>query len=653
MSISLDAANALESAIDGKIRQAAAPRRRASGTVARVDKDGTAYVIVDGSEVQTPASGSVAAVKAGDTVNVTIEHGVLTIDGNTSDPSAGTARVVYVERKADDARDEAERALSAADSAVLDATRAHDAADAAQESADDAATAAGNAQQAAHAAQNKLSDVENVVGTLNWIAEHGTWTAATETAPVADRIYYTRTGSGTSQDPYQYTVVPEVEQTDNPASKGWYYLVVDESVQAYIASHLWLDNYGLNLSVDSANGYRIHQGTVDGTKTVGTYIIDPDGNDIAKFGADGAQIGRSSAAHSVIDANGQRFYGGSNGTTQLANIGYGPGSGTGSGASTTPHYTFGTRYEAASAYDSSNVYTIGDLCRHDGNLYICTSRTVTGEWNDLYWVLASGNHSLVAGSLNCAARESSQAFGYRTKAVGSYALATGIDSIAWGATAHAQNRGTWASTNQTAIGKYNEIDYGSNYALLIGNGTADDARSNAAAITWLGEYIAKGWAGIIQMFGGSTPPAGWLLCDGSAVSRTTYATLFAAIGTTWGAGDGSTTFNLPDLRGRAPIGAGTGSGLTARTLGGKLGSENIQAHTHAFTQPTITAKYSNDNTVGGSGRRYVQSGTQSSTTLATASGGAVGAVSDASTGNAGNMQPSAVVNFIIHTGMTS
>lgn len=54
----------------------------------------------------------------------------------------------------------------------------------------------------------------------------------------------------------------------------------------------------------------------------------------------------------------------------------------------------------------------------------------------------------------------------------------------------------------------------------------------------------------------------WLLCDGSAVSRTTYADLYAAITTTYGSGDGSNTFNLPDLRGRFPIGVGTTTGLT-------------------------------------------------------------------------------------------
>lgn len=87
-------------------------------------------------------------------------------------------------------------------------------------------------------------------------------------------------------------------------------------------------------------------------------------------------------------------------------------------------------------------------------------------------------------------------------------------------------------------------------------------------------------AGTIKQFAGGTIPAGHLLCDGSAISRVTYARLFAAIGTTWGSGDGSTTFNVPDGRGRGFIGAGTGSGLTARTLGQTLGEES-----HALTAP--------------------------------------------------------------------
>ena len=79
------------------------------------------------------------------------------------------------------------------------------------------------------------------------------------------------------------------------------------------------------------------------------------------------------------------------------------------------------------------------------------------------------------------------------------------------------------------------------------------------------------WTG----YGGTVAPDGWLLCNGAAVSRAAYATLFSAISTTFGAGDGSTTFNVPDFRGRFVLGkadAGTGS-----TLGGTGGAID---HTH-------------------------------------------------------------------------
>lgn len=73
-------------------------------------------------------------------------------------------------------------------------------------------------------------------------------------------------------------------------------------------------------------------------------------------------------------------------------------------------------------------------------------------------------------------------------------------------------------------------------------------------------------AGSVVAFAGSAAPVGWLLCDGSAVSRTTYAVLFAAIATAYGAGDGSTTFNLPDLRGRTAVGKDDMGGTPANRL---------------------------------------------------------------------------------------
>ena len=85
-------------------------------------------------------------------------------------------------------------------------------------------------------------------------------------------------------------------------------------------------------------------------------------------------------------------------------------------------------------------------------------------------------------------------------------------------------------------------------------------------------------AGTMQMFAGNTIPAGWLLCDGSAVSRTDYAKLFSAIGTTWGAGDGSTTFNLPNSIGRFAEGAATSGSYKSAGLPNITGNTVIGTH---------------------------------------------------------------------------
>ena len=90
-------------------------------------------------------------------------------------------------------------------------------------------------------------------------------------------------------------------------------------------------------------------------------------------------------------------------------------------------------------------------------------------------------------------------------------------------------------------------------------------------------------AGDIKITGRTAAPAGWLLCQGQTVSRTTYADLFAAIGTTYGAGDGSTTFALPDLRGRFPLGkAASGTGSSLGSTGGSIDHTHTgPSHTHA------------------------------------------------------------------------
>lgn len=107
-------------------------------------------------------------------------------------------------------------------------------------------------------------------------------------------------------------------------------------------------------------------------------------------------------------------------------------------------------------------------------------------------------------------------------------------------------------------------------------------------------------AGSILLYGGSTAPTGFLLCDGSAVSRTTYSALFAVIGTTFGTGDGSTTFNLPNFKGRAPYGVGQGNTAdgggagTTRTLGGNIGKETHTLTTTEMPTHTHTGSTSSD-----------------------------------------------------------
>lgn len=101
--------------------------------------------------------------------------------------------------------------------------------------------------------------------------------------------------------------------------------------------------------------------------------------------------------------------------------------------------------------------------------------------------------------------------------------------------------------------------------------------------------------GSVQMFAGTTVPSNWLLCDGSDISRTTYANLFSIIGTTYGAGDGATTFTLPDFQGRSPLGAGSGTGLTTRNEGDVGGAE-----THTLTEAELASHSHAGSAVSGS-----------------------------------------------------
>lgn len=119
------------------------------------------------------------------------------------------------------------------------------------------------------------------------------------------------------------------------------------------------------------------------------------------------------------------------------------------------------------------------------------------------------------------------------------------------------------------------------------------------------EFVARVWSYILQtlqfdyeppdmtpigtliMWGAGTPPTGWLVCDGSEVSRATYASLFSLWGTTFGAGDGTTTFNLMNFIDRSPMGIGGTlfEGDTAGNMEQTLTTNQMPAHTHTINDP--------------------------------------------------------------------
>ena len=97
--------------------------------------------------------------------------------------------------------------------------------------------------------------------------------------------------------------------------------------------------------------------------------------------------------------------------------------------------------------------------------------------------------------------------------------------------------------------------------------------------------------GIVSYFAASTAPTGYLKANGAAISRTTYADLFAIVGTTYGVGDGTTTFTLPDLRGEFLRGADDGRGVDTGRSFGSAQADELKAHTHTFSAPASSAGF--------------------------------------------------------------
>ena len=295
-----------------------------------------AWVHIPGGVDETPVRLTMNA-QAGDIVQVRVSGGNAWLAGNatsppTDDTQANVARRVATQAidKASDAIDSAttaqiaaERAVSDAETARIaalqaseDAERAETAANTAQTSADNASQSAvianQNAQSAiasATTAIDQLSIVENVVGVLDLLSKHGTYTQITDTDAVAEngKWYFTRSGSGTTADPYTYSVANVIV---DESVTGYYELTdIDQAITNYVSSHLALTDDGLSLQQDGSD-YRIL------ISTNGLKIIGANGATVASYGTD-TIIGNQTGFHVKIDGTELGFY---QGTQRVAYI---------------------------------------------------------------------------------------------------------------------------------------------------------------------------------------------------------------------------------------------------------------------------------------------------------------------------------------------
>lgn len=239
---------------------------------------------------------------------------------------------------------------------------------------------------------------------------------------------------------------------------------------------------------------------------------------------------------------------------------------------------------------------------------------------------------------------------------------------------------SWLLVNHNVNGRHDEVQL--DYKADPGSGTASvteiwaSSTGNAAGAlkmrhgTGNVEYVGVP-PGTIVDYGGTTAPEGWLLCYGQAISRTTYVRLFDVLSTSFGSGDGSTTFNVPDLRGRVGAGkddmGGTAAGrisniMTGTLLGNNGGAERhtlsvseLPSHSHGVNDPGHSHGF--DTSINWGGATFVTIVGGGGAAVPSSAGiidiaNATTGISIQSTGSSGphtNLQPTLIVNKIIKT----
>ena len=534
----------------GAIKEAEGKKTAGYDTTAEVRRitDGTAWVHIPGGVDETPVALTISA-EVGDTVQIRVARGSAWITGNksappTDDAVAIRARGVAIaaQNSADEAQEIAEGVEGIAQAAQQSANTAATAAAQAVLDAGKAKTSADNASEYAARALGNLSTVQSVAETLTWITQHGTMTLTSDVTPDPTHVYFVVDAGGDYRvGGTTYAIVTEPDVNDI----GTYYeLSIDESLNNYVGTHLALDSEGLWLLPASTGTNKVLIATGAGSTytTAGTYLIDAAGEVMGKFTANSVQIGKNGEAQaevtqyafSATDKEGDAFFiaedlrnepGGvltvtdtfiSDGVTTNISLTYRAtnttytvtvdgGDPPASMVKTQTQLVFGVvpqagavivaTYQTASQY--AKAYTLGIRADNSvkGGMSVAEGEDciASGRYSH-----AEGHGCTSTGAASHAEGISAQAIynachaeGANTQANDHGSHAEGLNTKALGYASHSQNYYTKAEyAYQTAIGKYN--DNSSNNALEVGNGTADNARSNALTVKWNGDVEAAG-----------------------------------------------------------------------------------------------------------------------------------------------------------------
>ncbi len=274
------------------------------------------------------------------------------------------------------------------------------------------------------------------------------------------------------------------------------------------------------------------------------------------------------------------------------------------------------------AVDNLNIGDASNISDANGNLILSFTTTTSAVNYVNITNAATGNPPIIAS----AGSDTNIGLNIKTKGTGALAITANSTTLSGSLTVATSETvgGTLAVTGNTTVG-----------GTLTATGLA--TFNGGLTVTGANNLIPTGF---VSWFAGSAAPTNWLACDGSAVSRTTYAALFAAISTTYGAGDASTTFNLPTSARSVLVGSGgSGTATLANTVGATGGEEThvltsgeMPAHTHTYNNPV----YTTDANTAGSGNKSTSS-----------TGGTSGSTGSGTAHN--NMQPSIVMIMIIKT----